>query len=58
MKKQTINYQGAKFILGLHGVPDYYKNSKHNKPEDWYWAQGSKKEDNRFLPSWDESLQK
>ena len=46
MKKEII-YNGERFILGLHGVPDYYKNGQRNKPEDWYWAQGSKKENKK-----------
>ena len=43
---------GSRYIQGLHGVPDYYA-FKYDNPEDFYWAAGSKKEDNAFLlASW------
>lgn len=51
-RKKEVIFEGKKFILGLHGVPEYYKNSEYNKDEDWYWKEGTKKEDNSFLPAW------
>lgn len=49
-----------KFIKGLHGIPDFpeYENTL---PDDWYWKEGSVKEENKFLwcPEEDlESIQK
>jgi len=41
-----IVYEGRTFILGLHGIPDFYANSTLR----WYWEEGTRKEDNRFLP--------
>lgn len=43
-------FQGHNYIQGLHGVPNYHKDSKLNKPEDWYWREGTTKEENYFLP--------
>jgi len=42
--------KGEVFVQGLYGVPDYYKDTE-DTPEDWYWAETSKREDNRFLPA-------
>ena len=54
IQEQVKIYEGKKFIRGLHGVPDFppYQSSL---PEDWFWEEGSKKEDNHFL--WHESWQ-
>lgn len=43
---------GEIFIRGdlSHGVPDFHAY-KSDKPKEWYWAKGSKKEDLRFLPA-------
>jgi len=45
---EHIMFEGKRFIKGLNGVPDFpeYKNTKS---DDWYWLEGSKKEENRFL---------
>lgn len=42
--------KGEVFTRGdyLHGVPDFYPDTKS---EDWYWANNSKKSENRFLPA-------
>jgi hypothetical protein len=41
-------FKGENFIRGLHGVPNF-PEYESTEPEDWYWAEFSKKEDNRFL---------
>lgn len=48
-----IYYYKNKYIKGLHGLPDFdiYKNTK---PDDWYWKENSKKEENMFL-WWDQT---
>lgn len=46
---RTIQFEGDTFIQGLHGIPDYYKEYKDTKVEDWYWKKGTKKEDHKFL---------
>lgn len=48
--EEYIFYKDEKFIRGDIcglGRPEYYPNTL---PEDWYWAENSKKEENRFLP--------
>ena len=43
-------FEGKEYIKGLHGVPEYHKNTELNTADDWYWAKNSKKEDCYFLP--------
>ncbi len=45
---------GEVFVRGdiLNGVPEYYKNKKGiNKPDNWFWKEGSTKKENQFLPA-------
>ena len=54
-RPEHIFYEDEKFIRGdicKIGVPEFYPNTE---AEDWYWAENSKKEDNRFL--WHDALQ-
>ena len=55
-RPQEIKYKGDRYILGLHGVPSRYAGSELDDPKNWYWKVGTKKDDNYFLPAWDESL--
>lgn len=43
---------GTIFVRGdlSHGVPDF-SDYKNDKPEDWYWAENTKKEELEFLPA-------
>ena len=43
-----ILFETGKYIKALHGVPDFPEYAT-TKPDDWYWLEGSKKEENRFL---------
>lgn len=47
-RPEHIFYDGKKYIKGLHGVPNF-EEYKNTKPEDWYWLENSKKEENHFL---------
>lgn len=44
-----MQFEGKTFIQGLHGIPDYYAERGEKNVEDWYWLEGSNKEDHKFL---------
>lgn len=39
---------GEIYIRGLNGVPEYYKKEGDNE-NDWWWQEGTKKEEHCFL---------
>lgn len=53
----TVQFEGKVFIQGLHGIPKAYvdrPNRGHevpgsDKPDFWWWQDGSKPEDNLFI---------
>ena len=47
LKKCGSGEVGEIYVLGLHGVP-VYELHKDTKSDEWWWREGSKKEDNEF----------
>lgn len=53
----TIQFEGKVFVQGLHGIPKAYlerPNRGHEvpgseRPDFWWWQEGSKPEDNLFI---------
>ena len=54
MKRVILNQEvgsakkGDVYIQGLHGVPNH-ETYKSDSPDDFYWKEGTTKEDNGFL---------
>ncbi len=51
MDSESIQFNGKKFIRGDvcgFGVPEF-EQYKNTSPRQWYWVEGSKKEENKFI---------
>ena len=43
---------GYIYVRGLHETPKYYledEREEYKNPDNWYWREGTSKEDNDFL---------